>query len=119
MHIFGDCGGTFVNMEIINPKVLFNGIDNADVAELLLPYATVIVRLKDKEEKAARLFGYLSGGARSDYRARFIIGWRLPEKCQNYDFVWAWLVDSYARVDDPNELIYMAMNARLDEGNLV
>lgn len=65
------------------------------------------------------MFAYLDGESRSSYRSKFIVGRSFTEGGHNYHLVCKWLVNQYARAVDPDKLMRMEMQARLDGGDLI
>lgn len=106
-------------MELQPPRVYFDGTKDADVEEFLFMYDNVVMRGKSDEEKAATLFAYLEGDAKSAYRSKFISGWSLSEEGKDYTVVCSWLIEQFRKELDPDEQIRIAMEARLDFSDLL
>lgn len=85
----------------------------------IFTYDYVIMGRKVDDTNSTCLFAYLNREARSAYPSNFITGWSLTEEGKSFKPVCEWLDNRYAKTVDLDELIRIAMNARLDKEELV
>lgn len=70
-------------METNTFTIVVTRIDDVDVEAFFVTYDNAIMRGKDEDNKAAFLFVYLGGEARSAYCSKFIRGWSFAEESRN------------------------------------
>ena len=103
-----------VSAHVEGPHYVFDGSEGNDVRRFVFAYENIIMKDVPDEEKAKSLVGYLSGDACDYYFNTFVKENQFTSDALDYFIVRSWLLKTFVKKADPDEIIRRAVEARLD-----